>query len=192
LKADADELDRWAQGRGNSPEGQYVGAIAKLDKNDLAGAEPLIAKVEEQWKKNPSNNYRYNEVKGRYLVQSGQADEGLKLLKEIAQKAVKDTDLHSWGGGSYVLEVWGEAALRARRWDEAEEAFHEALAHEHGSILGALGMQVVWEQRGRPEMAAHYAARAADIWKSADPGYRERQLERLRKLVTGSVAQSRP
>ena len=192
LKADPEELDRWAQGRGNSPEGQYVAAIAKLDKYDLAGAEPLVAKVEEQWKKNPSNNYRYNEVKGRYLVLTGQPDEGLKLLKEIAQKAVKDSGLHSWGGGSYVLEVWGEAALRARRWDEAEEAFHEALAHEHGSILGALGMQVVWEQRGRPEMAAHYAARAAETWKSADPGYRERHLERLRKLAAGSVAQSRP
>ena len=52
-------------------------------------------------------------------------------------------------------------ALRASRWDEAEKAFSEALAHEHGSVIGALGLQVVSEQRGRPEMVKHYAGRAA-------------------------------
>ena len=127
-------------------------------------------------------------MKGRYLVQSGSVEEGLKLLREAAAIAVKDSGLHSWGGGSYQLEVWGEAALRAHRWDEAEEAFHEALAHEHGSILGALGMQVVWEQRGQPERARHYADRAAAIWKDADAGALNRQLERLRKLAADSVS----
>jgi hypothetical protein len=180
LKADGAALEQWAAKRreSNATDGFYIGALAQLDRGDLAAVLPLMANVEEQWKKNPTNIYRYNEVKGRYLVQSGNVDEGLKLLREAAAKAVKDSGLHSWGGGSYQLEVWGEAALRARRWDEAEEAFHEALAHEHGSILGALGMQVVWEQRGRPERARHYADRAAAIWKDADAGALNRQLER--------------
>jgi hypothetical protein len=191
LKAVPEELDEWVARRmaTNSADGFYVGAIAKLNRNDLAGAAPLVAKVEEQWNKaKASNMYRYNEVKGRYLVQSGNVDDGLKLLKEAGARAVKDTGLHAWGGGSYILEVWGETALRAHRWDEAEEAFHEALAHEHGSILGALGMQVVWENRGRSELAAHYATRAAAIWKNADAGALDRQLERLRKLAAGSLA----
>ena len=191
LKGINSELDEWAQRRmsTNSQDGFYIGAIAKLDRNDLPGAAPLVAKVEEQWNKSKNATfYRYNEVKGRYLVQSGNADEGFKLLKEAATRAVKDNNLHAWGGGSYVLEVWGEAALRTHRWDDAEEAYSEALAHEHGSILGALGLQVVWENRGRSDMAAHYAARAATIWKNADPGVLDRQLERLRKLAAGSVA----
>jgi tetratricopeptide (TPR) repeat protein len=192
LTADVNALDQWAeQRRGrNAPDGFYIGAIAKLDKGDIQAALPLITNVEEQWKKNPTNVYRYNEVKGRYLVQTGNPDEGLKMLREAAAKAVKDSGLHAWGGGSYILEVWGEAALRARRWDDAEEAFHEALAHEHGSIIGALGMQVVWEQRGRRDMAAHYSARAAAIWKEADAGVLDRQLERLRKMAAGSGVQA--
>lgn len=191
LKAVPDELDQWVQRRlsTNAPDGAYIGALARLNRNDLPGAIPLIAKVEEQWKKNASANlYRYNEVKGRYLVQSGNVDEGLKLLKEAAAKAVKDSGLHAWGGGSYVLEVWGEAALRAHRWDDAEEAFLEALAHEHGSIIGALGLQVVAEQRSQSDLASHYAARATAIWKDADPDALPRQLERLRKLAGGSIA----
>jgi tetratricopeptide (TPR) repeat protein len=186
LKAVPEELSAWAERRRstNANDGFYIGALVMLDRGDLSGAAPFIARVEEQWKKNQNANlYRYHEVKGRELVQSGQVDEGLKLLREAAAKAVKDAGLHAWGGGSYMLEVWGETAIRARRWDEAEEAFHEALAHEHGSIVGALGMQVVWEQRGRSDMSRHYAARAAAIWKDADTGSLDRQLNRLRALT---------
>jgi len=193
LKGIPDELDAWVERRknANAVDAYYVGAIARLDRNDLPGTEPMLAKVEEQWKKQPANIYRYNEIKGRYLVQSGQVDEGLKLLREAGAKAVKDSGLHAWGGGSYILEVWGEAALRAHRLDEAEEAFHEALAHEHGSILGALGMQVVWETRGRLDMAEHYSARAGAIWRGADAGALRRQLERMRKLAGGGTVAAR-
>lgn len=190
LKGDLEALAAWVEDRkkNNTPESFYLGAIVELNRGNPEAAKPLLERVEQDWKKNPRNIYRYHEVKGRFLVQTGQAEEGLKLLREAAAQAVKDPGLHAWGGGSYVLEVWGETALRAHRWDEAEEAYHEALAHEHGSILGALGMQVVWERRGDREMADHYAARAAAIWKGADPGMREMHLERLRKLAAGTVA----
>lgn len=193
LKADPAELDAWAARRRerNAPDGFYIGAIAKLDLGDTAAALPLIQRVEADFNKNkaPANMYRFHEVKGRYLVQTGEDVEGgLKLLQQAGARAVKDPGLHAWGGGSYVLEVWGETALRARRWDDAEEAFLEALAHEHYSIIGALGMQVVWEARGRQDRARHYAERAAAIWKGADPGYAERHLERLRKIAQVSVA----
>jgi hypothetical protein len=189
-KWDLDTLRTWAEERRgtNTPEGFYIGAVERLDRGDPAGAAPFIPNLEEQFKKQPANFYRLNEVKGRYLVQTGRVDEGLKLLREAGARAVKDSGLHAWGGGSYMLEQWGVAALHAHRWDEAEEAFHEALAHEHGSIVGALGMQVVWEARNRPEMAAHYAQRAATIWKDADAGALDRQLARLRSLASGSVA----
>jgi tetratricopeptide (TPR) repeat protein len=192
LKGDTAALEAWAEGRmkTNSPDGFYIGAVAKLDKGDLPGAEPLLANVETQFKSNKRNIYRFNEVKGRYLVMKGEVDEGLKLLREAGAQAVKDSGLHAWGGGSYQLEVWGEAALKARKWDEAEEAFHEALAHEHGSIIGALGMQVVWEQRGRTQMARHYADRAAAIWRRADAGSLDRHLARLRALAAAPMVKN--
>lgn len=192
-KWDLDALDRWSEARrtGNAPDGFYVGAVNKLDRGELAAVVPLMARVEEQWKKVPSTSYRWEEVHGRYLVQTGSVDEGLKILRESGAKAVGDSALHAWGGGSYILENWGEAALRAHRWDEAEQAFLEALAHEHGSIIGALGMQVVSEQRARPDLAAHYRDRARAIWKDADAGALDRQLDRLRKLAAGTVASAR-
>jgi hypothetical protein len=55
-------------------------------------------------------------------------------------------------------------------------------------LIGALGMQVVWERRGDSPMAAHYAARAANIWKGADPGALDRQLARLRQIAAGTPA----
>jgi hypothetical protein len=194
LKADCAGLAEWAAQRraAGAADGYYMGALAALDRGDLSAAQPFVEYVERQWKANPQPNfYRYSEVKGRALALSEQPEqvvEGLKLLREAAARAVKDPGLHAWGGGSYVLEVWGETALRLQRWEEAEEAFHEALAHEHGSILGALGMQVVWEHRNRSDMAEHYAARAAAIWKDADEGALPRQLERLRRLGARSFS----
>jgi tetratricopeptide (TPR) repeat protein len=195
LKADPAALEEWAARRRqrNSPDGQYLGAIARLDQGDLMGAQPFVQAVEEQWKKTPGGQiYRYSEVKGRFLVQSGDPEAGLKLLREAGAKAVKDSGLHAWGGGSYMLEVWGEAALRAGRLDEAEEAYHEALAHEHGAILACLGMQVVWEKRGRADMARHYAGRAAFIWRRADPGVADKHLLRLRRLAGLLTVQAQP
>jgi tetratricopeptide (TPR) repeat protein len=185
LKSDQAALAEWAENRraANVPEGWYMSAIVRLDQDQPEAAMEFFPRIAEDYEKNKANLYRHHELRGRYLVQTGKPDEGLPLLREAAARAVKDPHLHAWGGGSYVLEVWGEAALRAGRLEEAEEAFHEALAHEHGSILGALGMQVVSEVRNRPELVEHYAARARRIWKDADAGALERQLARLRRLA---------
>src|SRR5205814_658277 len=161
LKADLPALEAWALKRRKekSADAAYVEALVKLDEGNLDAAVWPIAVVEARYRKSPGEFYHYAEVKGRYLAQRGKVDEGLKLLREAGAKATQDAALHSWGGGSYMLEVWGETALRAGRLDEAEEAFLEALAHEHGSIVGALGMQVVCERRGQRDLASHYARR---------------------------------
>lgn len=188
LKADPAALDEWAARRraANASDGYYIGALAAFDRGDIGAAVPCIERVLTDYAKNKdANYYRRAEVVGRQQAMSGKTDEGLKLLREAAARAVKDADLHAWGGGSYMLEIWGETALQAHRWDDAEEAFHEALAHEHGSVIGALGMQVVWEQRGDSDMARHYAERAATIWRAADAGSLDRQLARLRHLAGG-------
>ena len=59
-------------------------------------------------------------------------------------------------------------------------------------MIGALGMQVVWEQRGDSEMVRHFAERAGVIWHGADAGALDRQLARLRHLATGSPLATAP
>ena len=56
---------------------------------------------------------------------------------------------HSWGGGAYYMEVWGVGALDAGNAEAAEEAFLESLAHDTGSIKGALGMEALCTRMGR-------------------------------------------
>jgi tetratricopeptide (TPR) repeat protein len=185
LKADESGLIAWARQHLNPPTAEtlYVSALANLDQGNLAEAarlDGLLGQLAEQKK---LSTYDYLEVHARCLIASGKVDEGMNLFQNTAAQAVSDQNLHLFGGGGYFPEVWGEAALRLGRLDAAELAFSEALAHDHGSIVGALGTQVVWERRGNAEMAKQYAALAADIWKRADVGALERQLARLRKMV---------
>ena len=68
------------------------------------------------------------------------------------------------------MEYWGIGALRANRLADAEEAFQEALAHDAGSVRGALGMMVVCERQGRTEEMNRFAELAQRCWRKADGG----------------------
>jgi hypothetical protein len=67
------------------------------------------------------------------------------------------------------MEVWGIGALEAGNATQAEEAFQEALAHDTGSVRGALGMWAVCRQLGRTEEASRYLALARRCWSRSDP-----------------------
>ncbi|MHB2019568.1 MAG: hypothetical protein ACYCW6_21705 [Candidatus Xenobia bacterium] len=158
----------------------YMAALVDLDLNDPKDAGALIDKLKPVVMKHQYNYYNYLEAYSRWLIETGKVDQGFALFRKTAARSVNDANLHFFGGGGYFPEVYGEEALRHHRLDEAEFAFSESLAHDHGSIVAALGMQVVEEARGNKELAASYAARAADMWKHADPGSLQRQLDRLR------------
>jgi hypothetical protein len=90
---------------------------------------------------------------------------------------------HAWGNGAYYMEAWGVAALLCDKRDVAEEAFHEALAHDHGSVRAALGMQVLCEREGRPEEGARFAAKAKKCWPRAETRHFQAELLALREPV---------
>jgi len=52
---------------------------------------------------------------------------------------------------------------------EAEEAFQEALAHDAGSVRGALGMWALCARVGRADEAERYLKVAKRCWAKADP-----------------------
>ena len=91
------------------------------------------------------------------------------LLKKIVDATKNDFGHHSWGNGAVYMEAWGVGALEAGDAAAAEEAFQEALAHDAGSVRGALGLWALCGRLGRTEEADRYLKVAERVWAKADP-----------------------
>jgi tetratricopeptide (TPR) repeat protein len=166
--------------------GSYLAALVWLNKNDVNHAVPEVAALEAAFQKNAKDNQlelRVWEVLGILLCQQGQADRGLQLLSKAVERTKADYSHHAWGNGAYHMEAWGLAALGCHRYEIAEEALLEALAHDPGCFHAALGLQVLCEKFGRGEEAVRYGELAQRCWRKAAPSDRERELQALRDEV---------
>ena len=158
--------------RTDKPMAAYLAATAALDRNDPVSAEPelhVLRQNQSSRRPNKEAGLRYLEVQGRYLCQTGSGAEGLKLLERAVGLTKDDYNHHAWGNGSSIMEVWGMSALDAGNATVAEEAFQEALAHDAGSVRGALGMEALCRRLNRSEEADRYAAVARRCWSKAKP-----------------------
>ncbi len=157
----------------DKPGAAYHAALVALEHGDAKKAQAEIDILRDAGTKRPGssgrNEYRTWEVQGRLLCQTGQVDTGCKLFKRIVEKTKDDFGHHAWGGGAYYMEAWGIAALEGGSATEAEEAFQEALAHDAGSVRGALGLWALCERLGRTDEAYRYAKVAQKAWAKADP-----------------------
>jgi hypothetical protein len=93
----------------------------------------------------------------------------LKLLKQLVNATKNEYGHHAWGNGAVYMESWGIGALECGNATDAEEAFQEALAHDAGSVRGALGLWALCERLGRTEEADRYLKLAHRVWAKADP-----------------------
>lgn len=170
----------------------YMRALVYLNKGDVDRARPEINVLQEIFSTNRSNRdfeLRLWTAQGLLMCASGEGDAGVKLLGKTVDKTKDDYGKHAWGHGAYYMEYWGLGALRANRFDIAEEAFLEALAHDAGSVRGALGMYIVCERQGRTEEANRFAELAQRCWRKADAGAIQAELEYLqRQCQTASSA----
>jgi tetratricopeptide (TPR) repeat protein len=161
----------------------YMSALVYLKQGDPTRALPEI-EVLQTAQRNRKNDRGLElnlwETQGLYLCQTGAGATGLKLLAKTVERTKNDFSHHSWGNGAYYMEAWGVGALIAGKLDVAEEAFHEALAHDPGSVRAALGMQIICERTGRLEETERYAALARRCWNRADPGRLQTELSALR------------
>jgi tetratricopeptide (TPR) repeat protein len=177
--------------KSNKTTPSYMAALAYLEQGLPSLALPHI-EVLQHARREHRRDKRLEldlwEVEGLYMCQTGGADAGLKLLARAVERTKDDYSHHAWGNGAYYMEAWGKAALQARRLDVAEEAFLEALAHDPGSVRGALGMQVLCEEQGRTEEARRFAALAHRCWGRADAGHREAMLAEMRKVPATATA----
>lgn len=159
--------------RSDKAGGAYYSAMVCLEKGDTeqAGREvDTLRQLQQSRKNDKALERRLWEAQGRYLCQMGDGDAGLRLLKKLVDAPKNDKSEfahHAWGNGAVYMESWGIGALEAGRAIDAEEAFQEALAHDSGSVRGALGLWALCDRLGRTEEAARYLKVAQRVWSKA-------------------------
>jgi tetratricopeptide (TPR) repeat protein len=182
------------RGRADKQTASYFAALAHLKHGELARALAEIEVLQNALRDNKNDKrleLRLYETQGLYLCMTGDGAAGLKLLQKTVEKTKDNYSHHSWGNGAYYMEAWGIGALCAGKLDVAEEAFQEALAHDAGSVRGALGMQVVCERSGRAEEVERYSALARRCWNKADSGRLAAELAALRAAKSDATKNGR-
>lgn len=177
--------------------GAYHMAIVSLERGetDRAKAElDVMQQAEQSRRGGRSAELRLWEIQGRIACRTGDGEAGVKLLRRVVEKTKDDFGHHAWGNGAIHMETWGKSALEAGLSGEAEEAFQEALAHDAGSVVGALGLWAVCDRLGRTDEAARYLKLAKRCWAKADPVDFDRVRLELRRradrLPTANVTSS--
>lgn len=156
--------------RSDKSMGAYYAALVCLEQGETgqAGREvDTLRQLQQSRKSDRALERRLWEVQGRYHCQKGDGEAGLKILKKLVDSTKNDFGHHAWGNGAVHMEAWGIGALEAGSALDAEEAFQEALAHDTGSVRGALGMWALCERLGRAEEAARYLKVAHRVWARA-------------------------
>jgi hypothetical protein len=182
--------------RSQKATGAYYAALVSLEKGDTAQAGrevDTLRQAAQARRTDRSVERQLWEVQGRYLCQKGEGEAGLKLLRKLVEATKNDFGHHSWGNGAVYMEAWGVGALEAGNPAEAEEAFQEALAHDAGSVRGALGLWAVCARLGRTEEAGRYLRVAHRVWAKADPkdfaGLQADMARRAEKIAASVAAQ---
>jgi hypothetical protein len=173
--------------------GAYHAAMVFLEKGQTEQARPEIdtlRQLQQSRKVDKSIERKLWEVQGRYLCQKGDGENGLKLLKKLVETTKNDYIHHAWGGGAAYMELWGVSALEAGIASEAEEAFLESLAHDSGSIRGALGLWALCDRLARTEEADRYLKLAHRLWSKASTKDFETLMADMAKRATKVPARS--
>jgi tetratricopeptide (TPR) repeat protein len=165
----------------------WLRALVFLKQRDVERAKHEVDVLQEAYRAKREDKeleLRLWETQGQLLCLQGGGEGGLKLLEKAVKKTMNEYRHHAWGHGAYYMEAWGIAALACNRLDQAEEAFLEALAHDSGSVRGALGMQVLCERQGRTEESIRFSELAQRFWKRADAGRLQAELDAMRRENT--------
>jgi Tfp pilus assembly protein PilF len=182
-------------GKTDKVTASYLAALVYLKQGDIARAAPEVEVLRQAYQERKDDSqlkFRLWETQGLLMCRTGGAPAGLKLLARAVDLTKNDYGHHAWGNGAYYMEEWGAAALQAGQADVAEEAFLEALAHDPGSVRGALGAQLLCERQGRREEAARFAELARRSWCRAEPASLRAEVAFLRGDQLTAKAPSAP
>lgn len=184
----AEEAARFS--KNDKATASYLNACLFLAKKEPHNALPCVESLQQAWsggKKDQQAEFRMWETQACLMAAQGQHGPATKLIKRAVDKSKNDYSHHAWGNGAYYMEIWGLIALQGKDYPEAEEAFLEALAHDPGSVRGALGLRRLCEVLGRKEESARYEALARRSWGKADSGVLEKEWQAIKGLVPDST-----
>jgi tetratricopeptide (TPR) repeat protein len=170
--------------KGDKTAASYFCALVYLGQRDLPRATAEVEVLRHAYLEHKQDRLledRVWETQGLLLCALGSPECGLKLLAKAVERSKTNYTHHAWGNGASYMEQWGIAALHGQKFDVAEEAFQEALAHDPGSVRGALGMQVLCERQGRDDEAARYGELAHRCWRRAESQSFAAELTALRQ-----------
>ncbi len=160
----------------------YVGAWLALEQGRMADAAAQIEALRQAVAAHPKDTrlaLRLWEMQGWQFCMEGDIEPGLALIKRCVDKTKDDFNHHAWGQGATLMERWGQCALEGNKLAEAEEAFLEALAHDPGSVIGALGLEEICRRQGRQGEMVRYRDLANKNWVRAQPS----DLAKLRQKI---------
>lgn len=109
------------------------------------------------------------ELRGNIASARDHYEEARDLLKQAVQK---ERDIGYSEPPRYsrpALESLGYAAIRARQWDDARDAFNQVLKERPKSGFGYYGIALADEKQGDRAKAAAAYQTFLDAWKNADP-----------------------
>ena len=151
-----------------------MAALLSLERGDHAKAAAevdVLRQVHQTKAVRPPAGAAPGGSAGPLVMCDGAGTEGLKLLKRTVEKTKDDYYHHAWGGGAYFMEAWGIGALDAGNAAKPRrKRFSRRLAHDSGSVRGALGMEApVRPHRADRRGSARLRHLARRLWSKADP-----------------------
>lgn len=171
----------------------YAGAWLALEQGRLGDAAAEVEALRQAVASNPKDR-RLSlflwEMQGWLYCREGDVEPGLQLLRRTIEKTKDDFSHHAWGLGAILMERWGMCALEGNRMPEAEEAFLEAMAHDPGSVIGALGLEEICRRQGRTSEMNRYRDLANKNWSRAQPSDLMRLRQKIRDLGPEKLARN--
>lgn len=110
------------------------------------------------------------ELRGSIASLRGEHEEAIKMLRDAAER---EKGLGYWEPPHYTRPIWeslGQAYLRAKRWEEAAEAFRLALKVRPQSGHGLFGLANAYALSGKKEDARKAYDEFLSSWRGADSG----------------------
>jgi len=168
----------------------YAGAWLALEQGRFEDALAEVEALRQAVASNPKDtklSLWLNEMQGWLYCVQGDSNPGLELIERTVRKTKDDFSHHSWGLGATLMERWGLCAMATGKTAVAEEAFLEAVAHDPGSVVGAVGLEELCRRQGRTDEMNRYGALADKAWQRAQPS----DLAELRRRIAGLKPETR-